>query len=96
MCWGSPSLVSHISFCQPPTYISAMLTFQEACSRCKRRNPVTFQVTPEEAWDIVVLNRWRSLCPSCFDELAEMVRVKFQFVGVVATAWPDRPRKGKR
>jgi hypothetical protein len=78
-----------------PTF-RTMLTFQEACSRCKRRNPITYQVSPGEAWDIVVSDRWRTLCPSCFDELAEMARVKFRFVGVAATAWPDRPRKGKR
>jgi hypothetical protein len=76
--------------------LPAMLTFEEACDRCKRRNPISYQVSPADAWGRVVLNRWRTLCPSCFDELAEMERVKFRFVGLTATAWADRPRKRGR
>src|SRR4029453_12883413 len=36
-----------------------------------RRNAVSFKVEPEETWRTVVLNRWKSICPSCFDAEAE-------------------------
>ena len=39
----------------------------DTCDKCKRRNPIAFRIEPKEAWDTVVLNRWRSLCPTCFD-----------------------------
>lgn len=42
------------------------------CDRCKRRNPVVFDIDPPEAWRTVVLNRWRTLCPFCFDLDAEL------------------------
>ena len=45
-----------------------MVTFHaDACDKCRRRSPVSFMVEPEEAWRTVVLNRWRDVCPSCFD-----------------------------
>jgi hypothetical protein len=66
------------------------------CDTCKRANPVDYRVEPEEAWKIVVLNRWRRLCPLCFDQLAEMARVKYTFVDVEATSWSDRPVPQKR
>ena len=31
------------------------------------------------------------LCPLCFDQLAEIARVKYSFVDVEATSWSDRP-----
>ena len=57
----------------------------------KRRNPIAFHVEPEEAWKTVVLNRWRKLCPSCFDVLAEQTRVAYRFVAVESTSWSQRP-----
>jgi hypothetical protein len=33
------------------------------CQKCSRRNVVNFRVEPEEAWALVVLNRWREICP---------------------------------
>jgi len=33
------------------------------CDKCRRRKIVSFKVEPEEAWRIVVLNRWKSICP---------------------------------
>jgi hypothetical protein len=30
-----------------------------ACSKCGRRNPISYRVEPQEAWRTVVLNRWR-------------------------------------
>jgi hypothetical protein len=46
----------------------------------------------------VVLNRWRKLCPSCFDLLAEQAGVRYKFVGLEGQAWSDRPvpRSGGR
>jgi hypothetical protein len=43
----------------------------EYCDKCKRRNPIAFRVEPEATWRTVVLNRWRKLCPSCFDVLED-------------------------
>jgi hypothetical protein len=56
----------------------------EYCDKCKRRNPIAFHVEPEEAWRTVVLNRWRKLCPSCFDVLAEQAGVAYQFFDLEA------------
>jgi hypothetical protein len=63
----------------------------DACGRCKNRNPISFGVEPEEAWRTVVLNRWRTLCPACFDQLAEQAGVRYKFVKLEGTAWSDRP-----
>ena len=41
------------------------------CDKCRRRNVVSFQVEPKDAWRTVVLNRWRTICPSCFDAEAD-------------------------
>jgi hypothetical protein len=44
------------------------------CQKCSRRNVVNFRVEPEEAFKMVVLNRWREICPSCFiRRLSELV-----------------------
>jgi hypothetical protein len=61
------------------------------CDKCKRVNPIDFRVEPEDAWKIVVLNRWRRLCPSCFDVLAEQAGVAYRFDALEATSWSDRP-----
>jgi len=66
------------------------------CDKCKRANPIDYRIVPEEAWKIVVLNRWKKLCPLCFDQLAEMARVKYSFVDVEATSRSDRPVPQKR
>jgi hypothetical protein len=63
----------------------------ESCQKCARRNVVTFTVEPEEAWRTVVLNRWRILCPSCFDAEAEKASVKYTFTNLEAMSWSDRP-----
>lgn len=73
----------------------------EYCDKCKRRNPIAFHVEPEASWRTVVLNRWRRLCPSCFDVLAEQAGVAYQFVDMEGQPWSARlaPRnrhKGKR
>jgi hypothetical protein len=61
------------------------------CDVCGRRNVVAYRVEPEEAWRTVVLNRWRNLCPSCFDAEAEKARVRYSFKEVEAQSWSDRP-----
>jgi len=63
----------------------------DACDKCRRRSPVSFLVEPEEAWRTVVLNRWRKLCPSCFDIEAEKAGVRYKFAEVEAMSWSDRP-----
>jgi hypothetical protein len=63
----------------------------EYCDKCKRRNPIAYRVEPEEAWKTVVLNRWRKLCPSCFDQLAEQAGVAYAFTDLEARSWSDRP-----
>ena len=68
----------------------------EYCDKCKRRNPIAYRVEPEEAWKIVVLNRWRKLCPSCFDQLAEQAGVQYSFADLEAQAWSDRPAPRSR
>jgi glutaredoxin len=75
---------------------SVVTVHTNTCDKCKRANPIDFRVEPEEAWRIVVLNRWKKLCPLCFDQLAEMARVQFKFVDVEATSWSDRPVPQKK
>jgi hypothetical protein len=62
-----------------------------ACSKCGRRNPISYRVEPEEAWRTVVLNRWRIVCPSCFDAEAEKAGVLYSFVDLDGMSWSDRP-----
>jgi hypothetical protein len=56
------------------------------CSKCQRRKVVDYHVEPEEAWKLVVLNRWPigKLCASCFDAEAEKAKVRYSFVNVTA------------
>jgi len=66
-------------------YSPAMVTLRsDTCDKCKRANPIDYRVEPGDAWKLVVLNRWKKLCPSCFDQLAE------------AASWSDRPVQAKR
>ena len=68
----------------------------DICSKCGRRNVVSFDVEPPEAFRTVVLNRWRIICPSCFDQEAEKAGVRYSFVNVSATPWSDLvPRSGR-
>jgi hypothetical protein len=80
------------------TYILAMTT--SLCEKCGRRNLIIFQVEPKDAWQKVVRNRWKSICPSCFDAEAELNGVRFQFLATRARAWSeliDPPRRsGKK
>lgn len=75
-----------------------MVTFHaDASDKCRRRNPISFHVEPEEAFRTVVLNRWRNICPSCFDEEAQKAGVRYRFVDVEAMSWSDRPApRGRR
>jgi hypothetical protein len=57
------------------------------CEKCGRRHLVAYQVEPKEAWRLVVQNRWRDLCPNCFDAEAERGGGRYQFVGIRATSW---------
>jgi glutaredoxin len=66
------------------------------CDRCKRVNPIDFQVEPEEAWRTVVLNRWKKLCPSCFDQLAEQAGVRYRFVDLEGMSWSEIPAPRSR
>ena len=66
-------------------------THGDACSKCARRNPISYRVDPEEAWKVVVLNRWRILCPSCFDMEAEKAGVRYSFKDLDGQSWSDRP-----
>jgi hypothetical protein len=72
-------------------------THHDACSKCARRNPISYRVEPEEAWKTVVLNRWRILCP-CFDAEAEKAGVRYRFTGLEGMSWSGRPapRRGGR
>jgi hypothetical protein len=63
----------------------------EHCQKCNRRKVVSYRVDPEEAWKIVVLNRWRVLCASCFDVEAEKAKVRYSFVDVAAQSWNEQP-----
>jgi hypothetical protein len=48
----------------------------------------------------VVLNRWKKICPSCFDTEAEKAGVRYTFADLGGMSWGDRPAprpyKGKR
>jgi hypothetical protein len=69
-----------------------MITFHgNTCDRCKANNPIAFDVEPPEAWRTVVLNRWKKLCPGCFDLLAEQAGIAYKFARLEGMAWSDRP-----
>jgi hypothetical protein len=67
------------------------------CEKCGRRHLVAYQVEPKEAWRLVVQNRWRDLCPNCFDAEATRVGVRPVLCGgrgvtrvltAIVTRWP--------
>ena len=53
-------------------------------------HPVSCRVEPEEAWRTVVSNRWRNICPSCFDAEDEKAGARYKFVDVNAMSWSER------
>src|SRR5262245_38208732 len=58
----------------------AMVSYRSGtCDKRKNASPVRFRVEPERAWTAVVLNRWRRLCPCCFDVEAEK-QARYSFV----------------
>lgn len=61
------------------------------CGKCGRPVVVTFSVTPESAWTTVALNRWKTLCASCFDIEAHKAKVRYSFAALEAVSWSDRP-----
>lgn len=78
-------------------YSLGMVTFHtDTCDKCKRRNPIAYRVEPDEAWKVVVLNRWKKLCPLCFDQLAEAAGVRYSFADVEALSWSDKPVPQKK
>jgi hypothetical protein len=67
-----------------------MVTFRsDTCDKWKNASPVSYRVEPEEAWRAVVLNRWRRLCPGCFDIEAEKAGIRYADLDGVS--WSDRP-----
>ena len=74
---------------------------RDHCGKCGRPVVVSFSVVPEAAWTTVALNRWRTMCPSCFDIEEHKAKVRYSFGEVEATSWSDRseprnPYKRKR
>jgi hypothetical protein len=41
----------------------------------------------------VVLNRWKKLCPSCFDMEAEKAGAAYKFSHLEGMSWSDRPAR---
>jgi hypothetical protein len=69
-----------------------MISTAPTCAKCKRRNIVTFNVEPKEAFVKVTLGRWKTgLCPSCFDAEAEKAGVRYTLVGLDGQSWSDKP-----
>jgi len=63
----------------------------DTCAKCKNASPVGFRTEPEAAWKTVVLNRWRRLCPGCFDVEAEKAGVRYSFIDLDGMSWSERP-----
>lgn len=68
-----------------------MISTAPHCDVCRRRTVVSYRVEPEEAWKTVVLNRWRNVCPSCFDVAAEKASVKYTFTNLDGRSLHDCP-----
>jgi hypothetical protein len=66
------------------------------CAKCGRRNIGTYQVEPQETWRLFLANRWKSICPSCFDAEAEHAGVRDQFMGTRARSWSDASKAATR
>jgi hypothetical protein len=82
---------------RPARYNAAMVTFRaDTCDKCKNASPVSFRTGPEAAWKTVALNRWRRLCPGCFDAKAEKAGVRYSFVDLDGMSCSDRPAPKRR
>jgi hypothetical protein len=70
----------------------------ETCQKCQRRKVIAYRVEPEEAFRTVVLNRWRTICASCFDAEAEKAKVAYRYIDLEGQPWSERPapRQGGR
>ena len=73
----------------------------DTCDKCRNANPISCRVEPEAAWTTVVLDRWRRLCPGCFDVEAGKAGVRYSFADLDGMSWSDRPapkasRSGRR
>ena len=55
-----------------------------------------FPCPAAEAWRKAALNRWRTICPSCFDAEAERAGVRYQFEDVGAMSWSDMLEPARR
>jgi len=53
--------------------------------------PISKPVLQQEAWRTVVLNKWRVLCPACFNAVAEAEGVPYGFVDLEGENWSQRP-----
>lgn len=94
--WPAPSAIEGLqSRDQPRVFahreIAQVVSTSPTCQKCARRHVVSFRVEPEEAWKVVVLNRWRVLCALCFDAEAEKAGVRYSFVDLEGQSWSDRP-----
>lgn len=58
----------------------------ETCKRCLRRNVIGFRVE-NSVWERVSQGRWGILCPTCFDEEAELLGVAYVFLEVFPVTW---------
>jgi hypothetical protein len=78
---------AYANVCAESSMLLLIVARPMLCDKCRRRNIVSFKVEPEEAWRTVVLNRWKSICPSCIDAEAERAGVRYQFVSVSRQRW---------
>lgn len=62
---------------------------REVCKRCYRTNCIEFSV-PDAAWVAVVRDRWNTLCPLCFDEVAKAAGVPYEFATLLPVTWSMR------
>lgn len=69
-----------------------------SCGKCRRRMNIRYDVVPPEAWRTVVLNRWRLLCPQCFDLEAQQAGVAYSFANLEAMSWSEQapPRRRRK
>jgi hypothetical protein len=59
------------------------------CGRCNRRNVVAWDVF-DAVWIAVVRGRWNVLCPTCFDEEAQIAGVPYHSnPGTELITWSD-------
>lgn len=66
----------------------------EVCKRCCRRNVIGFNL-PDEVWQAVVRDRWNVLCPTCFDEEAQLAGVRYSFSDIYPVSWSEWPGRSQ-